>query len=145
MALWQVYPPHIFMALWQVYPYFITFSVQYMFKDTISLFATTSSQAPRPIKPPIQWEPGSLSMGAGKIKQKEDEANCLPSSIAEVKNIMELYLHATYILVKTFMVGCLGTSAVLPSENYKCLLQCGICTVYYPCYLQIYICSKLTL
>jgi hypothetical protein len=44
-----------------------------------------------PTQPPIQWVPGTLSLG---IKQPEREADHSPPSITEVKECVELYLHS---------------------------------------------------
>jgi hypothetical protein len=44
-----------------------------------------------PIQPPIQWVPGSLSLG---VKRPGREANYSPPSSAEVKEGEKLHLHS---------------------------------------------------
>jgi hypothetical protein len=44
-----------------------------------------------PTQPPIQWVPGALSLG---VKRPGREADHSPSSSAEVKDWVELYLHS---------------------------------------------------
>jgi hypothetical protein len=44
-----------------------------------------------PTQPPIQWVPGSLSL---RVKRSGREADHSPPSSAEVKERVELYLHA---------------------------------------------------
>jgi hypothetical protein len=46
------------------------------------LFTTTSTTALGPTQPPVQWVPGSLSLG---VKPPGREADHSPSSSAEVK------------------------------------------------------------
>jgi hypothetical protein len=53
----------------------------------IFLSSTSFRLVLRPIQPPIQWILGTLSPG---VKQPEHEADYLPPTIAEVKN-MEIY------------------------------------------------------
>jgi hypothetical protein len=48
----------------------------------IFLFATASSPAMVPTQPPIQWVPGTLSLG---VKQLGREANHSAPSSAEIK------------------------------------------------------------
>jgi hypothetical protein len=48
----------------------------------IFLFTTASRTALGPIKPPIRWVPGALSLG---VKRPEREAGQSPPSSAEVK------------------------------------------------------------
>jgi hypothetical protein len=52
-------------------------------KGKIFLFSKASRPALRPIRPPIQWVPGTLSPG---LKQRGLEANHLSPSSAQVKN-----------------------------------------------------------
>jgi hypothetical protein len=56
----------------------------------IFLFATMSRMALWPTQPPVQWIPGALSLG---VKWLGHEADHSPPSSAEVKNVLELYLH----------------------------------------------------
>jgi hypothetical protein len=58
----------------------------------IFLFTTASRSALGPTQPPIQWVPGVLSLG---VKRLGREADHPPPSNAEVKECMELYLHAS--------------------------------------------------
>jgi hypothetical protein len=46
-----------------------------------------------PTQPPIQWVPGSLSLG---VEQLGREADHSPPSNAEVKDCVELYLHSPH-------------------------------------------------
>jgi hypothetical protein len=57
----------------------------------IFLFTTASRTALRTTQPPIQWVPGALSLG---VKRPGREADHSPSSSAEVKECVELYLHS---------------------------------------------------
>jgi hypothetical protein len=57
----------------------------------IFLFITVSRTALGPTQLPIQWVPGSISLG---IKRLGHEADHSPPSIAEVKECVELYLHS---------------------------------------------------
>jgi hypothetical protein len=50
----------------------------------IFLFITESRMALKPTQPPIQWVPGSLSLG---IKQPKRKADISPQPGAEVKNV----------------------------------------------------------
>jgi hypothetical protein len=52
---------------------------------------TASGTAMRPTQPPIQWVPGALSLG---VKRPGREADHSPPSTAEVKELVELYLHS---------------------------------------------------
>jgi hypothetical protein len=56
----------------------------------IFLFTTVSRTALGITQPPIQWVPGSLSLG---VKWPGREADHSPPSSAEVKEYVELYLH----------------------------------------------------
>jgi hypothetical protein len=56
----------------------------------IFLFTTMSRRVLGPIQPPILWVPGALSLG---VKWPEREADHSPTSNAEVKQCVELYLH----------------------------------------------------
>jgi hypothetical protein len=58
----------------------------------IFLFTTASRTALGPTQPPIQWVPGALSLG---VKWPGREADHSPPSNAEVKELVELYLHST--------------------------------------------------
>jgi hypothetical protein len=58
----------------------------------IFLFTTASRTALGPTCPPIQWVPGALSLG---VEWLGHEA---ASSIAEVKESVELYLHSPVCL-----------------------------------------------
>jgi hypothetical protein len=44
-----------------------------------------------PTQPPVQWVPGALSLG---IKRQGREADHSPTSSAEVKECVELYIHS---------------------------------------------------
>jgi hypothetical protein len=55
------------------------------------LFTTAFRTALGPTQPPIQWIPGALSLG---VKRQGREADHSPSSNAEVKEWVELYLHS---------------------------------------------------
>jgi hypothetical protein len=54
------------------------------------LFTTASRTALGPTQPPIQWVPGTLSLG---VKRPGREADHSPPSSAEVKECVELYRH----------------------------------------------------
>jgi hypothetical protein len=56
----------------------------------IFLFTTASRPVLEPTQPPIQWVPGSLSLG---VKRQGREADHSPPPSAEVKEYVELYLH----------------------------------------------------
>jgi len=66
-----------------------TFSI--IFPVGIFLFITVSRTALDPTQPPIQWIPGSLSLGA---KRAECEADHSLPSCAEIKECVELYLYS---------------------------------------------------
>jgi hypothetical protein len=55
----------------------------------IFLFTTASRTALGPTQPPVQWVPGTLSLGVKRLGREADRS--LPSS-AEIKECMELYL-----------------------------------------------------
>jgi hypothetical protein len=57
----------------------------------IFLFTTASGMALEPIQPPIQRVPGAFSLEG---KRPGREADHSPSSRAEVKECVELYLHS---------------------------------------------------
>jgi hypothetical protein len=57
----------------------------------IYLFTTASRTALGPTQPPIQWVPGVHSLG---VKRPGREADHSPRSSAEVKELVELYLHS---------------------------------------------------
>jgi hypothetical protein len=57
----------------------------------IFLFTTTFRLALGPTQPPIQWVPRALSLG---VKRQGREAGHSPSSSAEVKECVELYLRS---------------------------------------------------
>jgi tRNA U34 5-methylaminomethyl-2-thiouridine-forming methyltransferase MnmC len=50
----------------------------------ICLFTTAFRPALRPTQPPIQWEPGALSLGVKRLSREADHS---PPSSAEVKNV----------------------------------------------------------
>jgi hypothetical protein len=54
-------------------------------------FSTVSRTALGPIQPRIQWVPGTFSLG---VKRPGREADHSPSSRAEVKEWVQLYLHS---------------------------------------------------
>jgi hypothetical protein len=57
-----------------------------------NFFLTTASRtALGPTQPPIQWVPGTLSLG---VKRPGREADHSPRSNSEVKERVELYLHS---------------------------------------------------
>jgi hypothetical protein len=58
----------------------------------IFLFTTASRPALWPTQPPIQWEPGALSVG---VKRPERETDHSPPSSVEVKECVEPYFHST--------------------------------------------------
>jgi hypothetical protein len=66
----------------------------------IFLFTTASRTALGPIQPPIQWVPGTLSLGVKRLGREADHS---PPYSAEVKECVELYLHPHY----AFMAWCL--------------------------------------
>jgi hypothetical protein len=66
----------------------------------IFLFTTESRPALGPIQPPIQWVPGTLSLG---LKRPGCEADHLSPSIAEVKNARKYTSTPPYV----FMAWCL--------------------------------------
>jgi hypothetical protein len=57
----------------------------------IFLFTTASRTALEPTQPPIQCEPGALSLG---VKQPGREVDHSPPSSVEVKECVEIYLHS---------------------------------------------------
>jgi len=91
----------------------------------ISLFTTTSRPALRPIQPPIQWVPGTLTL---EVKWPAREADLSYSSSAEVKNTWsytctpqyafkarcsvkaqgQLYLNLVHSRVFSFFLKCTG-------------------------------------
>jgi len=58
----------------------------------IFLFDIASRTVLGPTQPPIQWVPGSLSLG---VKRPGCEADHSPSSSAEVKECVELYIYSS--------------------------------------------------
>jgi hypothetical protein len=64
------------------------------------LFATASSPALEPIRPPMQRGPGDLFAG---VKWSGREANYSPPSSAEVRNMWSYTTISTYV----FMAWCL--------------------------------------
>jgi hypothetical protein len=58
----------------------------------IFLFNTASRTSLGPIEPPIQWVKRALSLG---VKRPGREADHSPPSSAEVKELVELYLHSS--------------------------------------------------
>jgi hypothetical protein len=65
----------------------------------IFLFDTATRPALGPTQPPVEWVPGSLSLG---VKRPGCEADHSTPSIAEVKGCVELYHHYPNVL----MVWC---------------------------------------
>jgi hypothetical protein len=59
--------------------------------ERIFFFVTVSRPVVRPTKPPIQWVPGTLSLG---VKRPGRESDHSPPSITEVKECLELYLYS---------------------------------------------------
>jgi hypothetical protein len=57
----------------------------------ILLFTTSSSPALGPIQSPIQWVPGSFSLGVRRPGRKADHS---PPSSAEVKDWVQIYIHS---------------------------------------------------
>jgi len=57
----------------------------------IFLFTTASRTDLGPTQPPIQWVPGALSLG---VKRRGREAANSPTSRAEVREWVELYLYS---------------------------------------------------
>jgi hypothetical protein len=57
----------------------------------IVLFTTASRMALGPTQPPIQWEPGALSLG---VKRPGRAAGHSPPSSAGVKECVKLHLHS---------------------------------------------------
>jgi len=57
----------------------------------IFLFTTASSTALGPTQSPIQWVPGTLSLGSKWPVRKADHS---PPPSAEMKECMELYFHS---------------------------------------------------
>jgi hypothetical protein len=55
------------------------------------IFIIASRKALGPTQPPIQWAPGTLSLG---VKRPGSEADQSPLSNAEIKEWVELYLHS---------------------------------------------------
>jgi hypothetical protein len=66
----------------------------------IFLFTTVSRTALGPTQPPIQWEPGAISLG---VKRPGREADHPPPSSAEVKNAWSYTSIPEYV----FMAWCL--------------------------------------
>jgi hypothetical protein len=60
-------------------------------ESRIFIFTTASRPALGPTQPPIQWVPGALSLG---VKWPGREADHSPPSSAEVKELVDLYLHS---------------------------------------------------
>jgi hypothetical protein len=66
--------------------------IRFVHEQILSHSQTTASRtALGPTQPPIQWVPGDLSLG---VKRPGHEADNSPSSSAEVKERVELYLHS---------------------------------------------------
>jgi hypothetical protein len=72
-----------------------------------------------PTQPPIQWVPGALSL---EVKWPGCEADHSPSSSAEVKEWVELYLH----------------SPDMPSWHGAQLKQEADMTIWFMCYKKIF-------
>jgi hypothetical protein len=68
-------------------------------KDEIILFTITSTPAPEPTQPPMQWVPGTRSP---TVKPQERESDHTPASIAEVK-MVELYVQSPIRLQGTVL------------------------------------------
>jgi hypothetical protein len=60
-----------------------------LLSNTILTFLSRTALGP--IQPPIEWVPGTLSLG---VKQPGREVDHLPPSSAEVKECVQLYLHS---------------------------------------------------
>jgi hypothetical protein len=94
----------------------------------IFLFTTASRTALGPTQPPIQWVPGTLSLG---VKQSGREADhSLPSS-AEVKECVELYLHSPntplWRSAQLKKKHRENFTFYLPSSD----LECYVCPIFY--------------
>jgi hypothetical protein len=95
----------------------------------IFLFTTASRTALRPIKPPIQWVPGAVSLG---VKRRGREADHSPPSSAEVKNAWSLpplpqYAFMAWCLVKhrdnftfTFYLYEYVSKLITYASSHKC-------------------------
>jgi hypothetical protein len=77
----------------------------------IFLFTTASRTALGPTQPPIQWVPGTLSLGVKRAGREADHSH--PSS-AEVKELVELYLHSPIRLHGVMLSLSTGTILPLP-------------------------------
>jgi hypothetical protein len=86
----------------------------YMNMLGIFLFDTVSRPALGPAQPPIQWTPGSLSLG---VKRPGHEADHLLSSITEVKECVELYLH--FPNTSSWFGAYLSSGTTLPFSGYR--------------------------
>jgi hypothetical protein len=67
----------------------------------IFLFTTASRTALEPTQPPIQWVPGTLSLG---IKRPGREADHSPPSSAEVKNAWSYTSTLQYVFIAWCLV-----------------------------------------
>jgi hypothetical protein len=81
----------------------------FCYEFTFFLSATTTASKPslRPTEPPIQWVPGTLSLG---IKRLGREANHSPSSSAEVKEWVEPCLRSPIRLHGVVLIWSTGTT-----------------------------------
>jgi hypothetical protein len=102
----------------------------------IFLFTTASRKGLGPTQPPIQFVPGTLSLG---VKRSGREADDSPPSSAEVKKYVELYLHSPstpslrgdplrkkHRYTFTFYVCC----RLVPQKRMSGRGQISTCSVY---------------
>jgi hypothetical protein len=75
----------------------------------IFIFTTASRTALGPTQPPRQWVTWALSLG---VKRPGREADHSPSSSAEVKECVELYLHSPN--TSSWRAAQLSTGTTLP-------------------------------
>jgi hypothetical protein len=99
----------------------------------IFLFTTASRTALGPTQPPIQWEPGALSLG---VKRPGREADHSPTSSAEVKELVELYLHSPITpswrgaqLKHRDNFTFTFTFTGVVTKNFTCQLRIGRCVL----------------
>jgi len=80
----------------------------------IFLFTTTPRTALGPTQPPIQWIPGALSL---RVKRQGREVDHSPTSSAEVKECVELYLQSPN--TPSLRCAYLSTGTTLHTDNRK--------------------------